>query len=119
MNPSTNARLYGPPRLAPRSRRTGVVVLAWMLWTLTAASLAWLTFLVAMTALWGVAEGTAVGGFVLQFVLIVTSAAVALIALAFAPGVRRLHRAGRLLLTGALACPVTTGLAIGSWIYVG
>ncbi|MFD7490864.1 hypothetical protein ACFV8T_00310 [Streptomyces sp. NPDC059832] len=119
MNPSTYARLYGPPQLAPRPRRTGVAVMAWMLWTLNVASLAWLTFLVALTALWGAAEGTAVGGFVLQFVLIVTGAAVALTALAFAPGVRRLHWAGRLLLTGALACPVTTGLAIGSWIHVG
>ncbi|WP_326770332.1 hypothetical protein OG978_41825 (plasmid) [Streptomyces sp. NBC_01591] len=107
------------PQLAPRPRRTGVVVLAWMLWILNVASLAWLTFLVALTVLWGAAEGAAAGGFVLQFVLIVTGAVVAVIALAFAPGVRRLHWAGRLLLTGTLTCPVTTGLAIGSWIYVG
>ncbi|WBO69754.1 hypothetical protein [Streptomyces camelliae] len=70
MNPGTYARLYGPPQLAPRRERSGVVVLAWALWVLSVASLAWLTFLVAVIALWGAAEGEAVGGFVLEFVLI-------------------------------------------------
>ncbi|MFB7213036.1 hypothetical protein [Streptomyces sp. NPDC056255] len=119
MNPSTYARLYGPPRPAPRPGRTGVVVLASTLWVLNAASLAWLTFLVAMIALWGAADGMAVGGFLLQFVLIVTGGVAALTALAFAPGVRRMTWAGRLLLTGALACPVTTGVAIVAWSQVG
>ncbi|WP_331749535.1 MULTISPECIES: hypothetical protein [unclassified Streptomyces] len=105
MNPSTCARLYGPPQPAPRPGRTGVVVPAWVLWTLSVASLAWLTFLVALTALWGAVEGAAAGGFVLLFVLIVTGAAVALIALAFAPGVRRLHRAGRLLALPGMELP--------------
>jgi hypothetical protein len=68
--------------------------------------------------LWGAAEGAAVGGLVLEFVLIVAAGAAALTVLAFAPGVRRLSWAGRLLLTGSLACPFTTGLAIASWIYV-
>ncbi|WNM29232.1 hypothetical protein RKE30_01825 [Streptomyces sp. Li-HN-5-11] len=118
MNPGTYARLYGPPQLTPRSEGTGVVVLASALWALNVASLAWLPFLVAMIALWGAAEGAAVGGLVLEFVLIAAAGAAALTVLAFAPGVRRLSWAGRLLLTGALACPFTTGLAIASWIYV-
>ncbi|WP_369228887.1 hypothetical protein AB5J56_00520 [Streptomyces sp. R21] len=119
MNPGTYARLYGPPQPAPRRERTNVTALAAaVLWTATAASLAWLTFLVALAALWGAADGAAVGGFVQQYVLAVGGATALLTALAFAPGVRRLSWAGRLVITGALACPLASGLAIGSWIYV-
>lgn len=40
-------------------------------------------------------------------------------ALAFAPGIRRLSAASRLLLVGALACPLPTGLAIRTWFQAG
>ena len=120
MNPGTYARLYGPPQPAPRRKQTGITALAAAaLWTVTAASLAWLTFLVAMAALWGAADGMAVGGFIQQYMLTVGGATALLTALAFAPGIRRLSWAGRLALTGALACPLTSTLAIWSWINVG
>jgi hypothetical protein len=58
-------------------------------------------------------------GFVLPYALTVAGAAGALLALAFAPGVRRLAPLTRLLLLGALACPVPTGLAVWTWLRVG
>ncbi|MFD9633421.1 hypothetical protein [Streptomyces violascens] len=84
----------------------------------TAVSLAWLTYLVGLIALWGMADGAEVGGFVQRFVLTVTGGLAALAALAFAPGVRRLTVPGRLFLTGLLACPVPTGFAIAAWVQV-
>ncbi|MFE3526616.1 hypothetical protein ACFXOD_34450 [Streptomyces sp. NPDC059161] len=84
----------------------------------TAVSLAGLTYLVGMTALWGVAAGAEVGGVVGCFVLTVTGGLAALAALAFAPGIRRLTVPGRLFLTGLLACPVATGFAVAAWVQV-
>ncbi|GAA0617209.1 hypothetical protein [Streptomyces crystallinus] len=112
MNPTTYATLYGPyqpPRPRPRhGRQVLVVVLAAVLWAITFVSVAELAFLVGMVALWGAAEGQPVGEFVMTFVGIVGVATTLLVALAFAPGVRRLAPAMRLLLLGALACPVPT-----------
>ncbi|MEV0253474.1 hypothetical protein AB0H82_04260 [Streptomyces sp. NPDC050732] len=119
MNPGTYARLYGPAQLAPRSGHRGLLVVAGVLWALTLASLAWITLLVGLVALWGAAEGVDVGAFVLQYVVIVAGAAAALTALVFAPGIRRLPWASRLFLAGVVACPVVTGLAFWSWSYTG
>ncbi|MFD5795860.1 hypothetical protein ACFWIO_20430 [Streptomyces diastatochromogenes] len=124
MNPETYTTLYGPARPAPRNSRgeTAVGLLAAVLWILTLTSLGWLTFLVGMVALWGLADGMSwaeARGFVLPYALTVAGAAAALTALAFAPGVRRLTPLTRLLLTGALACPVPTGLAVWTWVQVG
>ncbi|MEU1402148.1 hypothetical protein ABZ471_07230 [Streptomyces sp. NPDC005728] len=124
MNPETYATLYGPARPAPRNSRGETVLglLAAVFWILTLASLGWLTFLVGMTALWGLADGMSwaqVRDLVLPYALTVVGAAAVLTALAFAPGIRRLHPLARLLLTGALACPVPTGLAVWAWVQVG
>lgn len=119
MNPGAHARFSASPRPVPRPGRRGVAALAGVLWVLNAVSLAWLAVLVALVALWGAAAGEAVGGVVLRFVLLAAGVPAALVALAFAPGIRRLSQATRLLLTGVLACPVTTGLAIASWLRVG
>ncbi|OAR26645.1 hypothetical protein A8W25_31605 [Streptomyces sp. ERV7] len=118
MNPTTYAALYGPyqpPRRRPHRGQAVVTVLAGMLWAVTFASLALLTFVVGMAALWGAADGTPVGDLVLTFFGIIIGAAAVLAALAFAPGVRRLAPASRLLLLGALACPVPTVYAIMVW----
>ena len=124
MNPETYATLYGPSRPAPRNTRgeTAVGLLAGLLWMLTLASLGWLTFLVGMVTLWGLADGMSwaeARDFVLPYVLTVAGAAAVLVALAFAPGIRRLTPLTRLLLLGALACPVPAGLAVWSWLRVG
>jgi hypothetical protein len=122
MNPGTYARLYGPAQPTPRSGRSGragLVVAAGVLWALTLASLAWITLLVGLAALWGAAEGAEAGAFVLQYAAIVAGAAAALTALVFAPGVRSLSWACRLFLAGVVACPAATGFAFWSWVHTG
>ncbi|ANP55591.1 hypothetical protein J2Z21_006440 [Streptomyces griseochromogenes] len=124
MNPETYATLYGPARPAPRNSRgeTAVGLLAAVLWLLTLASLGWLTFLVGMVTLWGLADGMSWGearSLVLPYALTVVGGAAALLAVAFAPRVRRLAPLTRLLLTGALAFPAPTGLALWTWFQVG
>ncbi|MFI8238885.1 hypothetical protein ACIF83_16695 [Streptomyces sp. NPDC085866] len=124
MNPQTYANLYGPAQPAQPQRRGETVVglLAALLWMLTLASVGWLTFLVGMVALWGLADGASwaeTRAFALPYALTVAGAAAALLALAFAPGVRRLTPLTRLLLLGALAFPVPTGLALWTWVRVG
>ncbi|MFJ3658924.1 hypothetical protein ACIPPM_00455 [Streptomyces sp. NPDC090119] len=118
MNPDTYTRLYGAARPS-HPARNGVTGLAVAVWALNGAALAWLTFVMAIMTVWGAAEGLAVGGLVLRYVLTVVGTAAALTALAFAPGVRRLSREGRWLLTGALVCPVVVGLAVGFWVEAG
>ena len=123
MNPETHAKLYGPPQPTPRSRgEVTVGVLAALLWTLTLASLGWLTFLFGMVALWSLADGMSwaeVRDSLLPYALTVVGAAAFLAALAFAPGIRRLNPLTRLLLTGTLACPVPTGFAVWTGSQVG
>ncbi|MFD7613214.1 hypothetical protein [Streptomyces sp. NPDC059828] len=124
MDPETYARLYGPFQPVRhardvRSGRPGVTVLAATLWALILMSLGWLTCLVIMVAVWGAAEGAPVGGLLLKWVLIVAGFFAALTALAFAPGVRRLAWANRLLLLGVLAFPAPVGFAVWAWIATG
>ncbi|MET9558265.1 hypothetical protein [Streptomyces sp. NPDC006645] len=121
MNSKTYAALYGPWQPAPTPHRgqTAVAVMAGLVWALTLVSLAWLAFLVSMTTVWGLAAEMPVGGFLLRYALIVAGSAAALIALAFAPGVRRLATESRLLLTGVVAFPAPTVLAVTTWIQAG
>ncbi|WP_327415119.1 hypothetical protein [Streptomyces sp. NBC_01233] len=121
MNPSTYAALYGPwqPTKPAPEERPVVVVLAVLLWTATFLSFAWLASLFAIAVVWGAAAGAPVGGLVLRVALVLAGAAAALTALAFAPGIRRLAVSSRMLLLGALACPVPTVLAIWSWLRTG
>ncbi|MFI5689658.1 hypothetical protein [Streptomyces sp. NPDC051636] len=81
--------------------------------------MAWLTFLVGMVALWGAAEGAAVGGLLAEYAAGLASGAALLAALAFAPGVRRMTPTGRRLLLTVLACPVPLVLAVVTWLGVG
>lgn len=121
LSPKAYDALYGPHRPTHRPSRgdTVVAVAAGGLWALTLGSLAWLTLLVGVVAVWAAAAGEPVGDFLWPFFLTVAGAAVALSALAFVPGIRRLTSAIRLLLLGALACPVPTGLAILTWTRIG
>ncbi|MFJ6758223.1 MULTISPECIES: hypothetical protein [unclassified Streptomyces] len=121
MNPSTYTALYGPwqPARPVPKERPGVAVLAALLWTVTLLSVAWLASLFTIVIVWSAASGAPVGGLVLRVALIPVGAAAALTALAFAPGIRRLAVSSRLLLLGALACPVPTALAIWSWLHTG
>lgn len=121
LSPKAYDALYGPyrPTYSPSRAETVVTVAAGGLWALTLGSLAWLTFLMSIWAVWAAAAGEPVGDFLRPFVLTIAGAAVALIALAFAPGIRRLSPAVRLLLLGALAFPVPTGFAILTWVRVG
>ncbi|WP_225826377.1 hypothetical protein [Streptomyces naphthomycinicus] len=81
--------------------------------------MAWLTFLVGVLALWGAAEGTAVGGLLAGYAAGVTGGGALLVALAFVPAVRRMTPAGRRLLLAAVACPVPLVLAVATWLGVG
>lgn len=121
MNPSTYAALYGPwqPAKPVPRERPAVVVLAVLLWTVTFLSLLWPAALFAMALVWGAAAGVPVGGVFLRLALIPLGAAAVLVALAFAPGIRRLALSTRLLLLGALACPASTALAIRVWLHAG
>ncbi|MEU6758278.1 hypothetical protein [Streptomyces sp. NPDC046685] len=120
VNPDTYAALYGPGRPAAPARRERPVVaaLAGVLWAATCMSVIWLASLFAIAVVWGAAAGAPVGNMVL-WALIPVGGAAALTALAFAPAVRRLSVAGRMLLLGALACPVPTGLAVWTWFQTG
>ncbi|GKQ40007.1 hypothetical protein [Streptomyces sp. A012304] len=94
-------------------------LLAGALWTVTMTSLAWLTFLIGMVAVWLAAEGEPVGGFLLRYGLIYAAFAAVLSALASAPGIRRLDVSARLLLLGVLAAPAPTALALWTWVNSG
>jgi len=120
VNPDTYAALYGPGRPAApaRSERPVVAALAGMLWAATCMSAIWLASLFAIALVWGAAAGAPVGTMVL-WALIPVGGAAALTALAFAPAVRRLSVSGRMLLLGALACPLPTGLAVWTWFQTG
>ncbi|MGW5433193.1 hypothetical protein ACWET9_39360 [Streptomyces sp. NPDC004059] len=120
MNPQTYARLYGPWKPTPSATaRPGVTLLTALLGAATVLSMAWLTFLVSMIALWGAAEGTAVGGLLAEYAAGVAGGAALLAALAFVPAVRRMTPAGRRLLLTAMACPVPLVLAVVTWLGVG
>ncbi|PIM66587.1 hypothetical protein CTU88_42135 [Streptomyces sp. JV178] len=82
-------------------------------------SMAWLTFLVGMAALWGAAARAPMGGFLLDCLLGVAGAAAVLGVVAFAPGVRRMEVPHRMPLLGVIACPVPAALAVWSWFNVG
>ena len=121
LSPKAYDALYGPyrPTYSPNRAETVTTAAAGMLWALTLGSLAWLTFLVGIVALWAAAAGEPVGDFLWPYALTAGGAAAALTGLAFAPGIRRLTPATRLLVLGALAFPVPTGFAITTWIRVG
>ncbi|MFH0521434.1 hypothetical protein ACHBTE_30165 [Streptomyces sp. M41] len=121
LSPKAYDALYGPyrPTYTPSRGETAVAVAAGGLWALTLVSLGFLTLLVSIVAVWAAAAGEPVGGFLWPFCLTVAGAAAALTALAFAPGVRRLAPAARMLLLGALACPVPTCFALVTWARIG
>ncbi len=119
MDPATYARLYGPCTLPrPRPGHPVTLALAAVTWGLTAVSVAWLLLLFGIAAVWGMAAGQEVGGLVATVLLSLAGGGAVLAGLAFAPGVRRLDLAPRLLLLGVLAFPVPTALAAMSWANV-
>ncbi|MFF8553873.1 hypothetical protein ACF058_13665 [Streptomyces sp. NPDC015501] len=115
MDSRTYGALYGPARIAPPPRRTGVVLLSAGLWLLTSLSASWLAFLVGMTTLWAAAEGASIGGFPLCCSAVLCGGAGALVAVCRAPAVRRMPGETRSLLLGALACPFPLVLAIAAF----
>ncbi|MGW1170584.1 hypothetical protein [Streptomyces sp. NPDC002550] len=120
MNPQTYAKLYGPwEPTASATARPGVALLTALLGAATVLSMAWLTFLVGMTALWGAAEGAAIGGFLVEYAAGVSGGAALLAALVFVPRVRRMTPAGRRLLLTAVACPVPLVLTVVTWLGAG
>ncbi|MCX4539337.1 hypothetical protein [Streptomyces sp. NBC_01565] len=121
MNPHTYATLYGPWRPTPPSPkdRPVVAVLAGLLWAATVMSLVWLGGLFSIALVWGAAAGAPAVGLLVRVALIALGAAALLTALAFAPGIRRMSAASRMLLLGALACPAPTALAIWTWFHTG
>ncbi|MEW2585656.1 hypothetical protein [Streptomyces virginiae] len=120
MNPSTRAALYGPwqPSAPVRRDRPVVVVLAALLWALTALSVSLVGGLACIALLWTTAAGDPMGGLV-PLLLLIPAGAAALTALARASRVRRMAASTRMLLLGALACPVPTALAVWLWVVAG
>ncbi|MFG2293305.1 hypothetical protein [Streptomyces sp. NPDC048603] len=120
MNPPAQ---YGPWQPAPlravqptRREHPAIAVLAGLLWTITLGSLAWLTIVVGIVAIWSAAAGGPVGEFLTPIVLIAVAAVGTFTGLAFIPAIRRLPATTRLLVLGILACPFATGLAIWTWL---
>ncbi|WP_051806839.1 hypothetical protein [Streptomyces sp. NRRL F-2664] len=122
MNPSTHAALHGPwqPSAPVRVRRDrpAVVVLAALLWAVTALSISWVGGLACVALLWTAAAGRPAAGPVLLLLLIPAGAA-ALTALARTSGVRAMAASTRMLFLGALACPVPAGLGVWSLVLTG
>ncbi|APU41273.1 MULTISPECIES: hypothetical protein [unclassified Streptomyces] len=120
MNPSTHAALYGPwrPARPARRERPAVVALAGLLWAVTALSVAWTGGLACVALLWTAAAGEPAVGLVAPLLLIPAGAA-GITALARAPRVRDLAASTRMLLLGAVACPVPTALAVWLWAVTG
>ncbi|MEU3705023.1 hypothetical protein AB0E82_22355 [Streptomyces anulatus] len=117
MDPRTYDTLYRPARITPPSRRTPVMLLAAALWVLTLSSLAFLGFVVGMTALWSAAEGVPVGGLLLRCFAGLFGGAAVLVAVRLAPGVKRMSADTRSLLLAVLACPIPLVLAMTMWFY--
>ncbi|WP_228989202.1 hypothetical protein [Streptomyces sp. DH8] len=114
MDSRTYHALYGPARIAPPPRRTGVVLLSAGLWLLTSLSASWLAFMVGMSTLWAAAEGAPIGGFLLGCSAALCGGTGALVAVCRAPAVRRMSGETRSLLLGTLACPVPLALSIAA-----
>ncbi|MEW2130585.1 hypothetical protein [Streptomyces sp. NPDC005435] len=124
MNPETYAALYGPYRPVPRRRRTDTLltVVAVLLWLVTLFPFGLLTFLMGTASLWALADGTPwaeVRGMLLVYVLIPALAAAALTALGFVPPLRRLRLPARLAVLGAMACPLSLGAGLWTWLTIG
>ncbi|MFD7978583.1 hypothetical protein [Streptomyces sp. NPDC059071] len=113
MNPDTYAALYGPGRPpAPVSRRreVGTVLAVVAVWLLVMVFASGPLLMVGIAAVWGLAEGADMGGFLLASALIGLAVAALPVAAAFVPAVRRLSVAGRLLVVGLVALPFAAGL---------
>lgn len=117
MDPRTYDALYGPARIPPPRRRTPVVLLAAGLWVLTMSSLAFLGFMVGMTALWSAAEGMPVGGFLLHCFAGPFGGAAVLVAVRLTPAVKRMSADTRSLLLAVLACPIPLVMGTTMWFY--
>ncbi|MFD0036734.1 hypothetical protein ACFVIZ_03670 [Streptomyces anulatus] len=118
MDPRTYDTLYRPAPITPPSRRTPVMLLAAALWVLTLSSLAFLGFVVGITALWSAAEGVPVGGFLLRCFAGLFGGAAVLVAVRQAPGVKRMSADTRSLLLAVLACPIPLVLTMAMWFSV-
>ncbi|WP_314242987.1 hypothetical protein [Streptomyces sp. DSM 40907] len=124
MRPDAYAALYGPWQPAQQVRvpvakeRPAVAALAALLWAVTLLSVSWVGGLLSIALIWGAAAGQPIAELLLWF-LPLPAGAVGLAALARAPGVRRLAVSTRVLLLGALACPVPAVLAVRLWFLTG
>ncbi|MFE5722046.1 hypothetical protein [Streptomyces erythrochromogenes] len=120
MNPSTHAALYGPwqPARPPRRERPVVVVLAALLWVVTALSVSLIGGLACIALLWTAAAGEPAAGAVVPLLLIPAGAG-ALTALARTSRLRTMAASTRMLVLGAVACPVPTALAVWFWALTG
>ncbi|MFF9979629.1 hypothetical protein [Streptomyces erythrochromogenes] len=120
MNPSTHAALYGPwqPAQPPRRERPVVVVLAALLWVVTALSVSLIGGLACIALLWTAAAGETAAGAIVPLLLIPAGAG-ALIALARTSRLRAMAASTRMLVLGAVACPVPAALALWLWTLTG
>ncbi|MFF0552242.1 hypothetical protein ACFYUL_25185 [Streptomyces sp. NPDC004311] len=122
MNPDAPTAPYGPlwpatargATAAARAERPAVVLLAVLVWAVTALSVSFVGGLGCVALFWTAGAGGPVGG-ILLLLLPIPAGAAALVALARAPRVRALTGSARMLLLGALACPVPAGLAVWLW----
>ncbi|MFD3907200.1 hypothetical protein HXS80_03525 [Streptomyces sp. CB04723] len=114
MDTRTYDALYGPARITPPPRHTGVVFLSAGLWLLTSLAVFSLCFTVGMTALVATTSGASVGGYLLCHAAILSAGAGILVAVGRAPTVRRTSDETRGLILGALALPVSLVLAVAT-----
>ncbi|MER7109249.1 hypothetical protein [Streptomyces sp. NPDC000229] len=100
-------------RTAPAPRgKTPYVVLAAVLWAVTALSLGLLGVMALILSVWAASVGVSPVSYLLLAALVVVAAGGVLALLYQAPGMRRLSRSARMALLGALAFPVPSALAL-------
>ncbi|WP_330242448.1 hypothetical protein [Streptomyces sp. NBC_00525] len=105
-----------PKAAAPRP---ATVLLTVLLGALTLISVAWITFLVWIVAVWGAAAGEPTGGYLALYAACLATGAALLAALATRPAIRRMPPPRRALLLNAVACPIPLTLAILTWTTTG
>ncbi|MEU6309623.1 hypothetical protein [Streptomyces sp. NPDC047014] len=116
MNPETYAALYGPGRPArqPRAHRPVVVALAVLVWTLTALTVSWVGGIGCVALLWALGSGEP-AWWLPGCLLLLPAGAAGLVALARTPALRAMDSSARMLLLGAVACPVPAALTVLLW----
>ncbi|MFI6644681.1 hypothetical protein [Streptomyces sp. NPDC050504] len=112
MNPRTYATLYGPWRPAPPPRRTGTVLLSFVVWSLALGLLGLFTACVGLLALLFVESGNATDRLLWGWALTVAAVGASAAATAYVPAVRRMTSPSTTLVLGVVTL-LASVIAVG------